>query len=194
MSTAPQRVDPQNPKNPQDPQDPKARKAAPQSKITLICPVSGKRVSIPYALEGQGVFLPCDEADPMDLPIGWGRLVIDVVVPNSEIEAVRIVRDEEVRAAIDQLRNVLASTDRLIAGAAADQERAALQMQRSAVQAELDSGRAKLDAQKIIEDKHPMPAEATSLLRLQFQVLSDEAMGAALRALRDAGFPIEAPQ
>ena len=39
-----------------------------------------------------------------------------------------------------------------------------------------------------------MPAEATSLLRLQFQVLSDEAMGAALRALLDAGFPIEAPQ
>lgn len=149
-----------------------------KSTIQLVCPVSGARAKpVPYADSEEGTFLPHVEDAPPDLPVGWGRLVIDVVVRNPEIKTVLTARAQEMARAMETLEQ-----------AANDGSATAPQ-----VREHIDSGAATKAAEEAINAELPLPEDRKVYLRLQYPVLSDEAVGAAIKALRDAGFPIEGP-
>jgi hypothetical protein len=151
-----------------------------KSSIKLACPVSGKTASVPYADDEEGKFVPYEGDDEIDLPRGWGRMVFDVVAPNPEIAEVAETRAKEVRAAMKQIKS--ASADPKLS-----------EEERAEVKADLDSGKVLQEVEAEAARRLPLPEQETVVLRLAFPVLSDEAVGAAIKALRDAGFPIEAP-
>ncbi len=151
------------------------------STIKLACPVSGKTATLPYSDDEEGKFTPYEGDDDIDLPKGWGRMVIDIVAPNPEISEVLAVRAKEVRTAMKQLK------------AASDDEKLP-EEERKALKAELESGDVLKKVEAEAARRLPLPDEETVVLRLAFPVLSDEAMGTAIKVLREAGFPIEEPK
>ena len=69
-----------------------------KSTLNLVCPVTGKRAKpIPLdedAPEGEFVVVDPDDAAPR-LPVGWGRLTIDIVVVNPAVAEVETARAAE---------------------------------------------------------------------------------------------------
>ena len=151
-----------------------------KSTTNYVCPVSGKSVRVPYSGDEEGSFGIYDGEDEVDLPLGWGRFVLDVVVANPEVAEVKRARKTELKEAMDSLK-------------ATAEDEAVPEAQRRTIQSEMDSGVALRQAIAMIEDRYPLPEEDTVLLRLQYPVLSDEAIGTLLKTLRDAGFQIDGP-
>ena len=148
-----------------------------KSQIKLVCPVSAQIAAMPYADDEEGTFVPYEGDDDIDLPVGWGRLVLDVVAPNPEIGEATRARELEVKAAMKQIQAMV-------------KDESVPEAQRKMVADELKSGKAKKEVEAQPAERIPIPTEGTVVLRLAFPVLGSEAVGAALKALRDAGFPI----
>lgn len=150
-----------------------------KSSITLICPVSGKRArAIPLtdAIEGEFVHYEPEDDAPVDLPLGWGRLVLDVHAKNPEHAAALAQRSEAAREA-------KTSWDAALADAKVPED------QKAQLRAELESGQAAEQLETVLDDRFPLPEEYV-LMRLQYPVLSDDAVTALVKALRAAGFPM----
>ena len=149
-----------------------------ESQIRLVCPFSSKRHTLAYVEGGEGVFVPYEPDDEVELPLGWGRMVIDQVVVNPEIKEVKTIRREEVKAGMAALK--VAIKDESFP---ADH--------RKKVKAELDNGKALKETRRLARETYPLPDDETILVRMQFPVLSEEGIAEALKVLREAGFPIE---
>lgn len=159
-----------------------------KSRINLVCPVSGVEADIPYADDEEGTFVPYESEEDVDLPLGWGRLAFDVVAPNPEIEGVKKAREAAVKERMDFFRSMATAPDE---AGASDAQKEAQKVQRETLKKEIKSGQALKIATADTEEQIPMPEEETVVLRLQYPVLSPEAVGALVKALKDAGFPIE---
>lgn len=145
-----------------------------KSTIQYHCPVTNKRtrVNLPGSDE-DGVFLPVTEEDEdgLDLPLGWGRLVIEQVVRNPEVEQAKAAR----RAFVEQTT------------AAVEQQARGDSEQAAQIRAEIESGAAAEQIQAAAEEQIPIPEDATVTMRATYSVLSDEAIAEILSALEKAG-------
>lgn len=144
------------------------------STITFVCPITKKRERAPWPEgEADGVFLPVDEEDGDNpvLPMGWGRLTIEQVVHNPEVDQIRTAR----RVAVEQM------TAAVEAQAKGDSDQAA------SIRAEIESGEASQQIQAAVEDQFPMPESDRLTLRATYSAISDEAIAEILGALKQVG-------
>ena len=150
-----------------------------KSRIQLVCPVSGQRAKpIEYAEGGEGIFEPYEPEGAVDLPSWWGRIALDIMVPNTDLIAeIEERREIEIDAALAQIDTAL-NTPGIDPG-----QRAHLQML-------VATGQARKDAEALVAERYPTP-EPYSMLRLQYPVLGSEAVPAAIKGLRAAGFTID---
>lgn len=146
-----------------------------KSYLQYVCPISGKRERIPVDDVEDGAFVPVDddEAETAELPLGWGRITVERLVPNPEVELTRVVR-----------REALAELTAEVEAQAQDPNHP----QAAQIRAELAKGNVAQQLQELVEGRHPMPDRDTVVLRATFSALSDEAIEAALEALKGAGF------
>lgn len=138
-----------------------------KSSITFVCPVSGQRaksnaIATP---EGEWHDVPESEITP---PVGWGSLVLDVVVPNHQRAAVEARREME-RTTLRAVRNDPSVPAEVRNSAPTD----------AALEAQLDA-------------TLPLPSE-TRVLRYALPVVGPEALVAILAGLRAAGVTVPDP-
>lgn len=139
-----------------------------KSTLNFVCPVTNKRAK-PILLdedapEGEFILVEAEEGSPR-LPVGWGRLTLEIVVANPAVAEVQTMR-----AAENQLKNKLMEDPEIT------------KEQKELVDATWEA---------TLDEKYPMPESTTLVKRLSFDVLSDEAVAGALGALKNAGFPIK---
>ncbi len=135
--------------------------------LTLVCPVTARRARLPADLAAGEIAIEEPE-EPIQLPAGWGRLAIEIAVPNPEIEVV------ERRRAMER-----ANYEATMADPATPED----------VKAQLAANfDAALDAQ------WPLPEHAVVWQRVAFEALSPEALAAGVQALAGAGYPLEVPR
>jgi len=136
------------------------------------CPVSKKKARDTEA-EDIELDIVAEDDDPVDLPEGWGRLTLDVAIPNPEVAKVEAQRAAERTRGIDDLKKLAADTK-------------APKHFREQAQAQLD------DTTRIDETlaaQYPLPDAVTVWRRISFPVLSDETITALSAALDQLGFP-----
>lgn len=146
-----------------------------KSYVQYVCPVSGKRERIPVDDVEDGAFVSVDddETEAVELPLGWGRITVERLVPNPEVELTRAARREALREYTAEVEAQAQDPNN---------------PQAAQIRAELAKGSAAQQIQEIVETRHPMPERDTILVRATFNALSDEAIEAALEALKGAGF------
>jgi hypothetical protein len=144
-----------------------------KSYLQFVCPLSGKRARSPLVEEEDGVFLPVDEDEEGGpLPIGWGRVTVEVLIRNPEIA----VALENRRQMVEEMNaEVMAQIRNPNNPRAAD------------IQAEIDSGSAAEQIQAAAEERFPPPERDTVLMRATYSALSDEALAAVLEVLNKVG-------
>lgn len=149
----------------------------------LTCPVTGRHTRIPFssATDGAFVVVEPDDDDAIMLPVGWGRIVLEVAVSNPEIETVVAQRDLEVSNALEELRQSLA-------------QEGLSKTQRDHRQTALDLGTAERDIKAAVEERYPMPDDLVVTARATFPVLSMEALRQAVEVLAKSGFPFLDPE
>lgn len=144
---------------------------------TFVCPVSGKRKVVPGH---PGVTSEIVTDDTFFAPVGWGRLVVEIVIPNPEVAERQTARAKEKADALAQIKamcedkevpaSVRTSTKKKLASGEVEKE----------IEMRLD-----LDA------RYAAPEQDTVVRRVSYNVLSDEALIAGLAALKNVGFPVE---
>lgn len=142
--------------------------------LRIACPLSGKVASVPYEqVNGEPEIIEPEEE--LLLPRGWGRLTLDVVIDNPEIDAAR-----KARAAF--IAEQLAATEELLASdAVPDAEKARLQKA-------VKSGELAQAIEQKADEDFPIPDAPKVILRYAYEALSNDAMGTAFTALEAAGF------
>lgn len=147
----------------------------------LTCPVTGRHIRVPFSSVEDGVFAVVEpDDDSHELPEGWGRLVLEISVPNPEVVIVAGHRDQEVAAALEELRQTLTRED-LPKG------------QREQLQTALDLGTAERDIREAVEERNPGPDDLVVTARSTFPVLSLEALRQAVEGLSKVGFKFSDP-
>lgn len=145
-----------------------AAKLPSKSAILLVCPVTGKRADPVFldedAPEGEFVTVEPDETAP-NLPVGWGRLQLDIVAPNPDVAKIEAIRQRE-----------RAQRDAMLADPDVPEE------QKAHVRDTFDA---------VLDEQYPVPENDMLVRRLELPVLSDEAMATIVAALKAAGLPIK---
>lgn len=141
--------------------------------IQFVCPVTLKRERTPLTEEGDGVFVPVEDEEDSSLPPGWGRLIVERVIPHPELAQIRAVR----QSGLAQMTAAIEAQIKDPANPHAAQLRE-----------EYESGLAAREMEEALDARHPLPERETILVRATFSALSDEAIDMAMEALRGAGF------
>lgn len=142
------------------------------SRVIFVCPISGARRTQPYSEEPDGVFHVHDTDDPPTVPLRWGRIVIEKLVPNPEIREVAEARKEFVANAMETAREMSEKDD--------DQGRQ--------VKSELESGRALHDVMMLAEREFPDADEEPVVMRAEYSTLAPEALDGVVEALQPLGY------
>lgn len=150
-----------------------------KSKIHYVCPVSGKRAKVPYLDTEEGVFTEAPEDEAPELPVGWGRVTIDLVAKNPGYEAALEEREEMIQQGLQYVESEALNKDRTEA-------------ERVSIRERLANGSARDEIEEKIEEDRPLP-DPILWFRLEYPVLSDEALAAVVQALRKAGFEFALP-
>lgn len=155
-----------------------------RSKTILICPVSLARQTRYLDEDAPGEFVTVEDAEDLLalLPVGWGRLTVEQVVRNPEIDEVEDAREAARMAGEADINAILESNT-------PEAEKAPLRRR-------VEDGSILADIEAAVEQQHPYPTEATVVQRLRFSSLSPAGILAVLRALAGVGLPIadiEAP-
>lgn len=131
--------------------------------LTYVCPISKKRkqVTLPEP-ERHTLVVPTEK---ITMPIGWGRIILEVATVNPLTEQVRMTHE----AALGEAKSKMAESGDM---SAEDQV------------AVLAAMAAKLN------DEVPMPEHEVVWSRTVLEPLSDEAMTAGVDGLRKAGFDV----
>lgn len=146
------------------------------SSTRFVCPITNKSARVALDDAPDGVFVVAgDEDDALALPLRWGRLTLEVVVPNPEIAAVLSEREREINGALRDLRQ------------RAESEEASAE-EREQLLGVLQDGTAEQDIRAVVEERHPLPEDDEITVRASFSAISDEAIRIATEALSKAGF------
>jgi hypothetical protein len=148
------------------------------SSFTFICPISGKRKVVAGA---SGVEVEVGKVDPLSpLPVGWGRIIIETIVPNPDVAERAAAREREKAEGLAQIQAMC--EDKEVPASV-----------RNSTKKKLASGDVarEIDLRISLDPRFADPAEPVQVVRTVFAVLSDEALAAARGALKEAGFPIE---
>lgn len=146
--------------------------------FTFICPVSGKRKVVAGA---PGALVEIGDVDPLaPLPVGWGRLILETVVPNPDVAERAAAREREKVEGLAQIQAMCEDKD-------------VPASVRNSTKKKLQSGEVarEIDLRISLDPRFAEPAKTVQVRRIVFAVLSDEALASAQAALRTAGFPIE---
>lgn len=149
-----------------------------KSTLRLACPISGKLTApIPYE-HANGVAEVVEPEEDILLPVGWGRLQLDVVAENPEVsehaEARRVFITQEVKNAEAMLES--------------DEVPAEVKTQ---VKTALENGRIAHELGERFDAEHEAPEDGVVYLRFAYDVLSSEAVGQVVTALQGLGFTFE---
>ena len=142
-------------------------------KTIFECPVSKARTKpIESPLDDEGTFVSHVESTDPEMPKGWGRLTLDVVALTDYDEV------------LERRNKILDEAMRTVRMMAADSSNPDLAAQS---RDGIDDGSVFRDIVARVDQDHPLPPK-TVWRRLQYPVLSPEAINHLLRVMQDAGF------
>jgi len=151
-----------------------------RSKTVLVCPLTGNRTTrfLDGDAPGQFVTVVDGTADDLitSLPPGWGRLVIERVIMNPEIDEI----DEDRRAAAAE---GFADLEAVLASEAPEAEKAILRRR-------INDGSVQVQIDDAVATQHPYPEDEVVVQRLVFSALSDNAITTICQVLRQLGLPV----